>query len=407
MPAPRRITTPSEPRLQHFFAPCPRGLEEILQNEISALGAQQVQGTDGGVGFAGPLELTYRINLYSRIASRVLWRVAQAPYRSEEDVYRTALAIPWHQYFAAQRTIRVNVSATGSPLRSLDFITLRLKDAVCDRFRKESGQRPSVDTAAPDVRIHAFFDAGTLTLYLDTSGEPLFKRGGRAPGTEAPLRENLAAGILQLAGWAPGTPLLDPMCGGGTFLMEAADMALQRAPGARRSFAFEKLHAFDGTVWRSILEDARAAERAIAPLPIHGSDLYGAALKLARENIERAGLTGAISLKQANALEVSPPASEGVLVANPPYGVRLGDQEALAAFYPRLGDVLKQRFAGWRACIFTADLRLPKLIGLKPSRRIVLFNGPLECRLYVFEMVTGSARRPARGEGVKKEGGEG
>jgi putative N6-adenine-specific DNA methylase len=306
--------------------------------------------------------------------------------------------VDWRLFFAPDRTIRVNVSATGSPLRSLDFITLRVKDAVCDRFRADTGQRPSVDTADPDVRIHAYFDASAVTVYVDTSGEPLFKRGLRAAGAPAPLRENLAAGILRLAGWSPGMPLLDPMCGGGTFLLEAAEIALRRAPGGRRAFAIEKLHLHQARLGERLREDARAAEVVPAPLPIYGSDLYGEALKVARRNLEHAGLQEVVTLKQANVLELSPPEPAGVLVTNPPYGVRMGEQDEIARLYPKLGDALKARFAGWRACIFTADMRLPKLIGLKPSRRIPLYNGALECRLYVFEIVAGSARRlEARG----------
>ena len=383
---------------QHFFSPCPRGLEAALRAELEALGAVQLEAREGGVAFAGAFHLCYAVNLESRIASRVLWRLAHVPYRDEHDVYRAVAALAWRDHFGPERTIRVNVSATASPLKSLDFVTLRIKDAVCDRFRTDTGRRPSVDTANPDLRIHAYFDAAMLSLYLDTSGEPLFKRGLRAAAGEAPLRENLAAGILRLAEWSPGTPLLDPMCGGGTFLVEAAEWSLQRAPGRRRSFAFEKLTSFDARRWEAMRAKALAAERPAQPLPIFGSDLYGNALNRARENLMHAGLDNVVQLKQANALEISAPASAGVLVANPPYGVRLGEQEALAALYPRLGDALKQRFAGWRACIFTADLRLPKLIGLKPARRIPLYNGALECRLYVFELVAGAMRRTARGE---------
>jgi len=382
---------------QRFFCPCPRGLEAVLHSELARLGAETLEPVDGGVGFSGPFSLCYRVNLESRIASRVLWQILHAPYRSEEDVYRAATGLDWRRWFAPERSIRVNVSAVGSPLRSLDFITLRIKDAVCDKFRAQTGRRPSVDTADPDVRIHAFFDERSVTLYLDTSGEPLFKRGLRKASAEAPLRENLAAGILHLSGWQPGTPLLDPMCGGGTLLLEAAEIALQRPAGARRSFGFEKLAGFDSVLWEHIRAEAQRAEQPLRALELFGSDLYGSELDLARSNLRAAGLEQAVRLKQANVLELSPGGAPGVLVTNPPYGVRLGEQEDLAAFYPKLGDALKQRFAAWRACIFTADLRLPKLIGLKPARRIPLYNGALECRLYIFELVSGSMRRTAGG----------
>ena len=382
---------------QSFFCPCPRGLEAVLQSELARLGASTLEPVDGGVGFRGPFSLCYRVNLESRIASRVLWQIQHAPYSSEDDVYRAATGLDWQRWFAPERSIRVNVSAVGSPLRSLDFITLRIKDAVCDKFRSQTGRRPSVDTADPDVRIHAFFDERSFTLYLDTSGEPLFKRGMRKASGEAPLRENLAAGILNLSGWQPGMPLLDPMCGGGTLLLEAAEMALRRPAGAGRSFGFEKLAVFDSALWESIRAEAQRAEQPVRALELFGSDLYGSQLDLARSNLRAAGLEPAVHLKQANVLELSPSGAPGVLVTNPPYGVRLGEQQDLAAFYPKLGDALKQRFAGWRACIFTADLRLPKLIGLKPARRIPLYNGALECRLYIFEVVSGSMRRVPAG----------
>ncbi len=378
---------------QHFFAPCPRGLEPVLGEELTALDAASVSAVDGGVAFSGAFDLSYRVNLHSRIASRVLWRVAQGRYRSERDVYDLVHRVRWETCFDVERTLRVNVSATASPLKSLDFITLRIKDAVCDRFRDMAGARPSIDTAAPDVRIHAYFDATDVTVYLDTSGDPLFKRGLRVVAGEAPLRENLAAGILRLSGWTPQRALLDPMCGGGTFLIEAAEIALRRAPGGRRHFGFERLRMFEAVRWSALLAQAREAELPEQQLDIHGSDLYGEALKLARTNLEHAGLAHAVQLKQANVLELTPPRTPGIVVTNPPYGVRIGEQDELAQFYPRLGDALKQRFAGWSVCIFTADMRLPKLIGLKPKRRLPLFNGALECRLYEFEMVAGSARR--------------
>jgi putative N6-adenine-specific DNA methylase len=380
--------------LQQFFAPCPRGLEPVLAEELKELDARDVTPTQGGAGFSGPFELCYRVNLESRIASRVLWRVWHGPYRREQDLYDAACSLPWRDWFSPERTIKVKISAQQCPLKSLDFVTLRIKDAICDTFSRTVKARPSVDTAKPDVRIDAFLDATHATVYLDTSGDPLFKRGFRAARTEAPLRENLAAGILKLAGWTPGQALLDPMCGGGTFLLEAAQMGRHIAPGLGRRFAFEKLSTFGERPWRALHDASRARQRPDAPLRIYGSDVNGTVLRAARANLEAAGLAEAVTLKQVSVLDLKPPAETGLIVMNPPYGVRTGGEAELADLYPRLGDVLKRRFTGWRACIFTGDLRLPKLIRLTPSRRTPLFNGALECRLYEFKLVQGSMRRP-------------
>jgi putative N6-adenine-specific DNA methylase len=378
-------SSPSE----SFFASAPRGLESLLAQEIDSLKGEKATAVPGGVLFKGDWTTCYRVNFWSRIASRVLWRVASFDYKSEQDIYASAKALDWLRYFKVERTLRVNVTAQKSPLRSLEFATLRIKDAVCDRFRDQLGRRPDVDRAAPDVRIHAFLDGNRATLYLDTSGEPLFKRGWRHGVADAPLRENLAAGIVMLTGWKPEEPLLDPMCGGGTLLVEAAAMARGRAPGARRSFGFEKLSVFDAASWEKVKkEEGRKEPR----LHLFGSDTDPKALNAARRNLAEAGIERWVQLERSDVLERSAPAPAGVMVANPPYGERLGSAEELAAFYPRLGDALKQRFAGWRCYIFTADLRLPKLIRLQPSRRTPLFNGALECRLYEFEIVSGSHR---------------
>ncbi len=380
---------------QAFFAPCPRGLEGVLCAELAGLGARRVAPSPGGVGFSGPFALCYRVNLESRIASRVLWRLTAAPYRREEDIYRAAKRLNWPGWFAPACAIKVKVSARHCPLPSLDFLTLRIKDAVCDKFVAVRQPRPSVDTRLPDLRIDAFVTDQAVTFYLDTSGEPLFKRGLRQARAAAPLRENLAAGILHLAGWTPAQPLLDPMCGSGTILLEAAQIARGIAPGLGRRFAFEKLRGFDQNAWQAIRRTSRARQRE-QPGAIYGCDLDAEALEATRANLRGAGLEDAVHLRRADVLELTAPATDGVLVANPPYGVRSGDEQELAEFYPRLGDVLKQQFAGWRAYVFTADRRLPGLIGLAPSRRIPLYNGALECRLYEFLLVGGSARRLRR-----------
>jgi putative N6-adenine-specific DNA methylase len=376
-----------------FFAPCPRGLEPLLHSDLEMMGAQNVRATEGGVHFSGDWPLCYRANLESRVASRILWRVKEAPYRSEQDIYQTAFDLQWQRWFDVANTIRVNVTAIRCTLKSLEFVTLRIKDAVCDRFRAHCNERPSVDTLSPDIRIHAFIEGNSLMLYLDTSGDALFKRGVRQHTNIAPLRENLAAGILRMTGWQPGTPLLDPMCGSGTFLIEAAQISLNIQPGIARGFAFEKLKNFDAAKWQQMREQAIAAQLPPGPLEIYGSDLYGDALKTAWRNLQEAGLSECVQLKQANILEISAPADHGTMVANLPYGERMGELDELAELYPKLGDALKRKFGGWTAYLFTADKAILKLMRLSPSKRIPLFNGAIECRLLEYRIVAGSNRK--------------
>jgi putative N6-adenine-specific DNA methylase len=383
-------------KVESFFAPCPRGLEPALVEEIEALGGLDIQSVPGGVGFQGPYSLCYAVNLESRIASRVLWRLAQAPYRNEDDIYRAVRVLKWHDWFAPHRSLRVDVSAIRSPLKSLDFITLRVKDAVCDVFREAAGSRPNVDTRNPDVRVYVFLSTGHCTLYLDTSGEALFKRGYRSATAAAPLRENLAAGILRMIGWEPGTPLLDPMCGSGTFLTEAAMIESGMAPGAYRRFGFEKLTMHDASNWHQMRDAARRPRLRADDVRIYGSDHSLKAVRSTRANLVALGLEGRVRLEQANVLKVAAPAPSGVVVMNPPYGVRMEELRQLAEFYPRLGDALKNGFAGWTAYVLTADLRLARLIRLSASRRTPLFNGALDCRLFEYKLVAGSNRERPR-----------
>ncbi len=380
--------------METFFASCPRGLEGVLGEELTALGAKEVRPVDGGTGFRGPFALCYRINLESRIASRVLWRVGHCRYRSENDIFDAAKKIRWAQWFGPKQTIRVDTAAIKSPLQSIDFVTLRVKDAVCDVLRDTEGLRPDVDTRAPDVRIHVFLTRDEAVFYLDTSGDALFKRGWRTATGDAPLRENLAAGILKLAGWTPEQPLLDPMCGSGTFLIEAALMATHRAPGLSRKFGFEKLRNFDAKAWETLHRQVAAQENKLIKTMIYGYDRSGDAIAQSRQNVAALGMEQRIELKQCSFEDSKAPAPTGMLITNPPYGVRMEELDDLAAWYPTLGDILKQRYSGWTAYILTADLRLAKIMRLQPSRRTPLFNGALECRLFKYELVAGSMRKP-------------
>ncbi|MFO0233753.1 MAG: class I SAM-dependent RNA methyltransferase [Burkholderiales bacterium] len=385
-----------------FFAPCPRGLEAALADELRALGADVVAAPPGGVRFEGDATIGFAANLHSRIASRVLQQVAHAPYRTEDDLYRIARDTEWERWHEPLASLRIDTTAIGAPVRSLQFATLRIKDGLVDRLRERFGERPSIDRQRPDRRVFAFLEAGRCTLYLDWSGESLFKRGWRREGVDAPMKENLAAGLLALSGWTPGTPLLDPFCGSGTIVVEAAMIAAGMPPGAQRRFAFERMRGFDRDAWDRM---RRVAPRpAPASASIFGSDVSEAALAAARSNLARCGADPAwVSLRQLDALHLDrAPAEAGLLLANPPYGERLDvkGRQSLAhadAFWPAFATLLKQRFSGWTACLVSSDLALPQRLRLKPSKRTPLFNGALECRLFRFEMVAGSARRPKDG----------
>ena len=389
-----------------YFCPCPRGLEAALTEELQEIALASTTLTihnsvPGGVHCSGQMTDAMRINLHSRIASRVLLRIAHSSYANENHIYDLALAAGWEQWFGVDHTIRVDVTAIKSPLKSLEFITLKIKDAICDRFRDREGKRPSVDTRTPDMRIFGFLDARTVTLYLDTSGEPLFKRGWRQETGDAPLRENLAAGLLRTAGWKPGMPLLDPMCGSGTLLVEAAQMLAGIPPGDHRHFAFEKFHSFRAADWQAIC-DIVPAPKIPAETSLFGSDISGDMLVMTRNNLQRAAVPFEIPLKQIDAQEIKPPTEQpGLLIANPPYGERIGvrgdrqqaPDELAVAFFSAFGSTLKSRFAGWTVCLFTADLSLPRMLRLKESKKTPFFNGAIECRLFRFEMVAGSNRK--------------
>jgi len=385
-------------------------MEQALADELAEI-AQTTGSTSlkvhnqvpGGVHCSGTDTDAYRINLHSRIASRVLLRIANRTYANENDIYDLVLEQPWEDWFSVDHTIRVDITAIKSPLTSLEFTTLKIKDAVCDRFRDQFGRRPSVDTRTPDMRIMGFLDQRNFTIYLDTSGEALFKRGWREETGDAPLRENLAAGLLRVAGWKPGMTLFDPMCGSGTILIEAAQMVQGIPPGARRRFAFEKFRNFNAKAWQEM-------KTAIKPNPlpaeptIFGSDISGDMVAMTRHNLRSAGILFEVPLKQIEAQQVQPPTSQpGLLVTNPPYGERIGvrgdstipQDEMAVGFYQQLSATLKQRFAGWTVYLFTADLGLPKMLRLKESRKTPFFNGALECRLFRFDMVAGFNRRDA------------
>ena len=374
-----------------LFVTCPRGLEAPLSQELEQLKCQDIRAVDGGVACKGGMEQVYRINLHSRTASRVLLRLTKSGYRSEQDIYKAAKNIRWTDWFDLEQTFKVKVEGKRAQVKSLDFVGLKIKDAVCDVFRDACSARPSVGKIRPDIRIHAFIDERDIQIFIDTSGEALFKRGYRQDTGEAPMRENLAAGLLLLAGYDGTQPFQDPFCGSGTIVIEAAWIATRRAPGLMRRFGFEKLKNFDAALWKKLQHEAETQIRP-APAPISGSDNDRHMIRAAVANAQAAEVDTFIRFEVKDAQDTRPNGEGGILISNPPYGVRLAEVQALQALYPQLGAWLKQHYAGWLAGMFTGDRDMPKFMRLSPKRKIPLYNGNLDCRLFLMDMVKGSNR---------------
>ena len=374
-----------------LFVTCPRGLEAPLSQELEQFKCQDIRAVDGGVACKGGMEQVYRINLHSRTASRVLLRLTKSGYRNEQDIYKAAKNIRWTDWFDLEQTFKVKVEGKRAQVKSLDFVGLKIKDAVCDVFRDACGARPSVGKIRPDIRIHAFIDERDIQIFIDTSGEALFKRGYRQDTGEAPMRENLAAGLLLLAGYDGSQPFQDPFCGSGTIVIEAAWIATRRAPGLMRRFGFEKLKNFDAALWKKLQHEAETQIRP-ASAPISGSDNDRHMIRAAVANAQAAEVDTFVRFEVKDAQDTRPNGDGGILISNPPYGVRLAEVQALQALYPQLGAWLKQHYAGWLAGMFTGDRDMPKFMRLSPKRKIPLYNGNLDCRLFLMDMVKGSNR---------------
>jgi putative N6-adenine-specific DNA methylase len=437
-----------------LFVPCAQGSEALLAEECLALcgAGAGVEAGRGGVMIDASVENAMRLNLHTRLGQRVLWPLVDGPYASEHDLYDLARRVRWADWITADETLRVDVTAQRSPLQSLNFAALRVKDAVCDVMRDACGARPSVDTRRPDLAISLHVDPMHAWLAIDLSGEALFKRGWREQQGEAPLKETLAATMLAAAGWngsAAADGLLDPCCGAGTIAIEAAQLACNIAPGLTRRFAFERLRPFRDHArrWGEMQVEARDAQRKPVA-PIWAGDVSFRMTDFAQRNAERAGVAHAIEFKTADALQRMPPAPGGTIVMNPPYGerieakgrgsqaprtftvgrggaagapgepaparaaeVRAGRESAVVAgrgdagageFFAQLATHWKRNYSGWTAWVLSPDMKLPNAMRLKESRRVPMWNGPIECRLFRFDMVAGSARTAAPGDG---EGG--
>jgi putative N6-adenine-specific DNA methylase len=395
-----------------LFLPCAAGVEGFLADEVyrlTGLAGDDLLTGRGGVALRTSWRDAMRLNLHSRLAQRVLVQLSQTPYRSEADLYEAASGVAWEIWFTTRESFKVEVTAQHSPLKSLNFAALKIKDAVADRFRHKGGERPNVDTQWPDVRIYAHLTSDSATLYIDTSGEPLFKRGWREDKGEAPLKETLAAAMIAASGWNADVPLYDPCCGSGTIAIEAAQVACHIAPGRLRRFGFEKLLPYQAHVWTALRDEAKAQQRP-PNAPVFGSDVAFRMVDFAVRNAARAGVADALQLRGGDALQRMPPTDEpGVMLVNPPYGERIetagvagrsrGGRERAQTddggdFFNQLASHWKKNYPGWTAWVLTPDLKLPSRMRLKESRRVPMWNGPIECRLFRFDMVRGSARKP-------------
>jgi len=414
-----------------LFLPCAAGVEGLLADEVARLLPEAAtRSRRGGVEVQGGAREAMALNLGSRLAQRVLWPLCDAPYRHEDDLYALARTPHWDDWITPQQTLKVDVTAQRAPLKSLNFAALRIKDGVCDAMRDAHGARPSVDTRRPDLPLLLHLSPEHATLYADTSGEALFKRGWRQDQGEAPLKETLAAAMLAAAGWQgreDDGPLLDPVCGSGTIAIEAAQIACGIAPGLQRHFAFERLGPFRDAAgrqaWRELRDAAQAQVRQSA-VAIAAGDVSFRMTDFAVRNAERAGVRGAIDFKTADALQRTPATPTGTLMLNPPYGERIDpkgsrgserggeridpqgargataregfeDGSSAPEFFSRLAAHWKRHYGGWTAWVLSPDMKLPQAMRLKESRRVPMWNGPIECRLFRFDLVAGSMREPA------------
>lgn len=368
------------------FAAVPRGAEEIAASELEVLGVSGAKPGRGGVAFVTNRAGLYRANLWLRTASRVLVQLAVFPCKGPDELYAGVFAIDWNVLITPTMTLAVDCSLRDSVLTHSGFVALKTKDAVVDRIREACGSRPNVDTVAPDVRINVHLHKNVCTVSLDSSGDSLDRRGYRIERNEAPLRETLAAAVVALTGWDGSVPLVDPMCGSGTIPAEAALLAAHMPPGLQRSFGFQRWLDFDSPLWNSLIKEAESGIRKLPVGLITGYDQDGRALLLAARNIAKAGLEGQIHFFHAALQEFQPEGERGVVIINPPYGMRMGEEDDLRELYCQIGDVMKKRCRGWTGYVLTGNLELAKYIGLKASRRHVLFNGPIECRLLKYDL---------------------
>ncbi|WRH67047.1 MAG: THUMP domain-containing protein [Planktothrix sp. GU0601_MAG3] len=373
--------------MTQYFATVAKGLEFVAAQELEGLGAHDVRPDFAGVHFTGSRQLLYRVNLWGRTIFRVLVPIAEFPCANGEQLYQEIQNINWNDYLSPLNTFAVNCTGKNDILNHTHFTALQVKNAIIDQQRLEFGERSDIDINNPDlwINLHIHEDQGILSL--DSSGTSLHRRGYRPAVGIAPLKETLAAALLDMAEWHPDLPFLDPLCGSGTLPIEASLKALNIAPGLfRETFGFMKWKDFDSKLWESLKQDALDAKLTTLTAPIVGSDQDEDVIYQASENARRSGVAEQIRLQQMELSEVEAPANHGVIICNPPYGERLGDAEELGALYKQLGDTFKQRFKGWTAYILTGNKALGKQVGLRTARRIAVYNGALPCTLLKYEL---------------------
>jgi putative N6-adenine-specific DNA methylase len=373
--------------MNQYFATVARGLEPIAAQELERLGAKDVRPDFTGVHFTGNLALMYRVNLWARTIFRVLATLREFPCPDATSLYKEVQKIDWQQYLHPHHTLAVNATGGNRKLNHTHYTALQVKNAIVDQQRRQFGQRSSIDTENPDILINAHIYQDRCILSLDSSGTSLHRRGYRPAVGLAPLKETLAAALLDIAEWEPSLPFLDPLCGSGTLPLEASLKALNIAPGLfRHQFAFEKWPNFDEALWKQLLDDAESSELSTLKAPILGSDKDPDILNQARINAEQCGVADRVKFTQTELQELEAPADKGMIICNPPYGERLGDATELGDFYKLLGDIFKQRFRGWTAFVLTGNKELAKRVGLRAARRIPVYNGSISCTFLKYEL---------------------
>ncbi len=361
------------------------GLEKVLSEELSHIGVHNIQSHKRAVSFEGDLEILYKSNLHIRTALRILMPIHSFRCKNEQALYKGIQGIFWWDYMSLRQTFAVDSVVNSPYFNHSQYIALKTKDAIVDQFRKKYQRRPSVNVQSPDIRIHVHINNDQCVVSLDSSGDSLHKRGYRLNQTQAPLNEVLAAGMILLTKWKGNKPFLDPMCGSGTLLAEAAMIASHSPPGiTRKRFGFMNWHDFDKNLWGSIFQQARMQRKPIS-CPIIGLDIDPLAVQKAVKNIQRTHLIDDVHISTGDFFSYPMDEKAGMIVTNPPYDERIFQQD-IEGFYQQIGDTLKNNYKGFEAWILSANIGALKSIGLKTSQRIQLFNGPLPCKFHKFDL---------------------